>query len=334
MGDPTPLIILSFCNIQTTFLVGLASTEWKYNVERFWRQTKVLVVHRHIYGMDHKKEPLRWIVQYCRNLRIIDIRWCTTFPAALLVDLIHASPLLEIFLSSCGDPAVFEAIHDMCPYIKALGILHCRPPIKPLSKFKSLIALELGDYTTYLDVQTQTLRNILSRNSDLQIVHIVGFTNSFALLDSLDPDKLKSFSVPYEQNPITVDKVQLVKRFTSLDNVNFGQSPYSDSFQVLNVLSRNHPKLQSLSFYSPLVRSELLAVSHISNRELFPCLKILGCRIKSSTRTAFSTLAATRNDLVIYDYERQRSMPFNWCYPIFDLWDLMKKYGLYTHTQW
>ena len=264
---------------------------------------------------------------------MIDIRWCVV-PVALLVDLIHASPLLEIYLSSCGDPAVFEAIHEMCPYIKALGILHCRLPIEPLSKFKSLIALELGDYTAYLDIEIQTLRNILSRNSNLQIVHLLGFINSFTLLDSLNPDELKSFSIPYEQSPITVDKVQLVRRFTSLENVNFGQSPYSDSFQVLKVLSRNHPQLQSLSFYSPLVRSELLVVSHISNGDFFPCLKILGCRIKPSTRTMFSTLTATRNDLAIYDYERQRSKPFNWCYPNFDLWELMKKYGLYTHTQW
>ena len=140
MGDPTPLIILSFCDIQTTLCVSLTSTGWKYNVERFWNQTKVLVVHWHVSEVIHKKESLRWIVQYCQNLRVIDIRWCV-FPVNLLVDLIQASPLLEIYLSSYGEAAVFEAIYEMCPHITGLGILHCNLPIAALSKFKSLTAL-------------------------------------------------------------------------------------------------------------------------------------------------------------------------------------------------
>ena len=333
MGDPTPLIILSFCDIQTTLCVSLTSTGWKYNVERFWNQTKVLVVHWHVYEVIHKKERLRWIVQYCRNLRVIDIRWCV-FPVDLLVDLIQASPLLEIYLSSYGESVVFEAIYEMCPHITGLGILHCNHPIAALSKFKSLTALELGHYTAYLEIGQQILRNILSRNPDLQIVHILGFSDSFTLLESLRSDKLKSFSVPYEQDPITPDKVQLLKRFSKLDNINFGQSAYSDSFQVLKVLSRNHPRLRSLSFYSHFVQSELFVVSHLSNSSFFPCLETLGCRIKPSSRKVYATLSDTRNDLIICDYEKNRTKPSGWCYSNFDLWILMKKYGLYTHKQW
>ena len=333
MGDPTPLIILSFCDIQTTLCVSLTSTGWKYNVERFWNQTKVLVVHWHVSEVVHKKERLRWIVQYCRNLRVIDIRWCV-FPVDLLVDLIQASPLLEIYLSSYGEATVFEAIYELCPHITGLGILHCNLPIAALSKFKSLTALELGHYTAYLDIGQQTLRDILSRNPNLQIVHILGFTNSFPLLESLQPDKLKSFSVPYEQDSITPDKVRLLKPFNKLKNINFGQSSYSDPFQVLKVLSQNHSHLRSLSFYSNRVQSERLVVSHIINGSFFPCLEILGCRIKPQTRQVYSTLSNTRNNLIIYDYEQTRSKPSNWCYPKFDLWVLMKKYGLYTHKQW
>jgi len=333
MGDPTPSIILNFCDIQTTLRMSLTSKGWKYNVERFWSQTKVLVVHCHVHAVIHKKESLQWIVPYCRNLRVIDIRWCV-FPTALLVDLIRTSPLLEIYLSSYGEEQIFETIYEMCPYIKGLGILHCNLPIATLSKFKSLIALELGNHTTYLDVDQQALLGILSRNSNLQIVHILGFTNSFALLGALNSDKLKSFSAPYEQNPITIDKIRMLKRFTKLENINFGQSTYSNSFQALKVLTRNHPQLQSLSFYSQLVQDELLVVSHIASSSFFPCLEILGCRIKPPTRKVYSTLANTRNELVIYDYEKERPTPYNWCYCVFDLWFLMKKYGLYTHKQW
>ena len=333
MGDPTSLIILSFCNIQTTLQMSLTSVEWKYNVERFWSQTKVLVVHCHVYAVAHKKETLQWIIQYCRNLRVIDIRWCV-FPTAILVDLIRISPFLEIYISSYGEKSVFEAIYEMCPHIKGIGILHCNLPISTLFKFKSLIALELGNHTTYLDIDRQSLLNILSRNSNLQIVHILGFTNSFTLLEALNPDKLKSFSAPYEQNPITIEKVHLLKRFTKLENINFGQSAYSDSFQALKVLTRNHPQLQSLSFYSHLVRSELLVISRITDSSFFPCLEILGCRIKPPTREAYSTLTHNRTELVIYDYEKERPAPYNWCYPVFDLWFLMKKYRLYTHKQW
>ena len=56
---------------------------------------------------------------------------------------------------------MFEAIHEMCPYIKALGILHCRLPIEPLSKFKSLIALELGDVLWYVANLSQEIGRII-----------------------------------------------------------------------------------------------------------------------------------------------------------------------------
>lgn len=333
MGDPSPLIILSFCDIQTTLWMSLTSTEWKHNVEQFWRQTKVLVAPPHVYDRTHKKELLRWVVQYCRNLRVIDVRWCV-FPTDLLVDLVRVSPLLEIYLTSYGTPAVLEAIYEMCPRIKGLGVLHCNLPIAALSKFKSLIALELGHYTSYLDVDRQVLLDILTRNPFLQIVHILGFADTFGLLEALNPGELKSFSAPYEQNPITPDKIRLLKPFVKLENINFGQSGYSDSFQVLKVLSQNHPQLQSLSFYSNLVHSECLVVSHITNKSFFPCLEILGCRIKPQTKNVYSALTDTRKELIVYDYEQPRSKPSNWCYPIFDLGGLMKKYGLYTHKQW
>ena len=59
MGDPTPLIILSFCDIQTTLFVSLTSIYWKNNVERFWGQTKILVVYGHVHALKRKKESIQ-----------------------------------------------------------------------------------------------------------------------------------------------------------------------------------------------------------------------------------------------------------------------------------
>ena len=112
MGHPTPLIILSFCDIQTTLLISLTSIYWKNNVERFWNQTKILVVCDHVHALKHKKEGIRWISKYCRNLRVIDIRWCA-FPVSLLVNLIRMSPLLEVYLPSYGNVTVFETIYEI-----------------------------------------------------------------------------------------------------------------------------------------------------------------------------------------------------------------------------
>ena len=333
MGDPTPLIILSFCDIQTTLLISLTSIYWKNKVELFWSQTKILVVYSHVHALKHKKESIQWISKYCRNLRVIDIRWCA-FPISLVVTLIHISPLLEVYLSSYGEVTVFEAIYEMCPHIKGLGILHGDIPVQSLSKFKSLTALELGNYTTFLNIARTDLLGILSRNPALQIVHILGFPDSFTLLEALRPGQLKSFSVPYEQNPITIDKIEMLKRFTHLDNINFGQSTYLDAFQVLQVLARNYPNIQSLSFYPDDTQSDLRILSLISNGSFFPRLEKLGCRIKPSTRTAYAHFAQTRKKIVLYDYEQERTTPHNWCYSSFDLWFLMKKYGAHGHTQW
>ena len=101
MGDPTPLIILSFCDIQTTLLISLTSMYWRKKVEVFWNKTKILIVYDHIHSLKYKKEALQWVTRYCRNLRIIDVRW-NVFPNSLLVDLIRTSPLLEIYLTSYG----------------------------------------------------------------------------------------------------------------------------------------------------------------------------------------------------------------------------------------
>lgn len=333
MGDPTPLIILSFCNIQTTLLISLTSMYWKNKVELFWNKTKILIVNDHIHSLKYKKESLQWVTRHCRNLRVIDVRW-NIFPIPLLVDLIRASPLLEIYMSSYGEKAVFESIYEMCPHIKGLGILHSELPLKPLSKFKSLTAIELGNYTSFLNITTQEVSRILAHNPDLQIVHILGFTNSFGLLESLRPDRLKSFSVPYEQNQITVDQIQLLQQFTRLENINFGQSSYSDVFQVLQSMARNHPNIQGFSFYPNDGPSEVRVLSQIANGTFFPCLVKLGCRIKPATRKAYDNLSRTRNQIVLYDYEQERETPHNWCYTPFDLWFLMKKYGANSHKQW
>ena len=333
MGDPTPLIILSYCDIQTTLLISLTSIYWKNNVERFWSQIKILVVNDHVHASKHKKESIQWISKYCRNLRVIDIRWCV-FPVSILVTLIQMSPLLEVYLTSYGNVTVFETIYEMCPHIKGLGIIHCDIPVQTLSKFKSLTALELGDYTTFLNIDRKDLLSILSHNPDLQIVHILGFRDSFRLLEVLRPAHLKSFSVPYEQNPITIDKIEMLKRFNQLDNINFGQSRYLDPFGVLHLLTQICPNIQSLSFYLNDAQNERRILSQITKGMLFPSLRKLGCRIKSSTREAYAHLAQTRRALEIYDYEQKRKTPHNWCYDSFDLWFLMKKYGANRHTQW
>ena len=333
MGDPTPLIILSFCNIQETIFISFTSTYWKNNVELFWNQTKILIVYDHVKSLKYKKKYLQWITKYCWNLRVIDIRWCA-FPIPFLVDLIRTSPLLEIYLSSYGEKEVFEAIYKMCPHIKGLGIVHSDLPLSTLSKFKSLTAIELGNYTSFLNVDVEVLLEILVHNPGLQIVHILGFSNSFILLEALRPDQLKSFSVPYEQNKITIDQVQLLKRFTQLENINFGQSSYSNVYQVLQVLSRNHPNIQSLSFYPSDVQSELRVLSQISKGSFFPRLEKLGCRIKYATRDAYTKLSQTKKHIVFYDYEQKRKTPHHWCYYPFDLWFLMKKYGFNPHKQW
>ena len=333
MGDPTPLIIINFCNIQTTIFLSLTSMYWKNNVELFWNKTKILNVYDHVKSLNFKKKYLQWVTKYCLNLRVIDVRWCV-FPTSLLVDLIRTSPLLEIYLSSYGDEAVFGAIYEMCPHIKGLGILHSDLPVSALSKFESLTAIELGNYTTLLNIDRKVLFGILGRNLGLQIVHILGFSNSFLLLEALRSDQLKSFSVPYEQHRITVDQIRLLKRFTHLENINFGQSAYSDVFQVFQVLTRDHPNIQGLSFYPADVQGELRVLSQITNGSFFPCLGKLGCRIKPATREAYAKLSRTEKQLVFYDYEQERRTPHNWCYYPFDLWFLMKKYGANPHKQW
>ena len=45
VGDPTPLIILSFCNIQATILISLTSTYWKNNVKLFWKNYRMSKIH-------------------------------------------------------------------------------------------------------------------------------------------------------------------------------------------------------------------------------------------------------------------------------------------------
>ena len=162
MGDPTPLIILSFCDIPTTLLISLTSRYWKNKVELFWNKTKILLLCDHVH-LKYKKESLQWVTRHCRNLRVIDVRW-DAFPIALLVDLIRTSPLLEVYLSSYGEEAVFEAIYEICPYIKGLGIFHSTLPLATLSKFKSLTAIELGNYTSFLNVDKKDLLEILAHN--------------------------------------------------------------------------------------------------------------------------------------------------------------------------
>ena len=333
MGDPTPLIILSFCDIQTTLLISLTSMYWRKKVEVFWNKTKILIVYDHIHSLKYKKEALQWVTRYCRNLRIIDVRW-NVFPNSLLVDLIRTSPLLEIYLTSYGKKAIFETIYEMCPHIKGLSILTSELPLETLLKFKSLTAIELGNYTSFLNNTTHEVSRILVNNPRLQIVHILGFTNTFELLESLRPDQLKSFSAPYEQSRITVDHVQLLQPFVRLENINFGQSSYNDVFRVLQTIARNHPNIQYFSFYPNDVVSEIRVLSHIANGRFFPCLEKLGCRIKPATRDAYTKLFRTRNQIMLYDYEQKRKTPHNWCYTPFDLWFLMKKYGSTSHKQW
>ncbi len=221
---------------------------WRKKVEVFWNKTKILIVYDHIHSLKYKKEALQWVTRYCRNLRIIDVRW-NVFPNSLLVDLIRTSPLLEIYLTSYGKKAIFETIYEMCPHIKGLSILTSELPLETLLKFKSLTAIELGNYTSFLNNTTQEVSRILVNNPGLQIVHILGFTNTFELLESLRPDQLKSFSAPYEQSRITVDHVQLLQPFVRLENINFGQSSYNDVFRVLQTIARNHPNIQYFSFF-------------------------------------------------------------------------------------
>ena len=64
MGDPTPLIILSFCNIQTTLLISLTSMYWKNNVELFWNKTKILNVYDHVKSLNFKKKYLLTYIYY------------------------------------------------------------------------------------------------------------------------------------------------------------------------------------------------------------------------------------------------------------------------------
>jgi len=328
---PSTMVILSYCDVMTTLYVCRVCKRWLEDVEHYWKIVKRLVFFKHVHVVPgsilKNNNKLMWLARQCHNLRILDVRWCSV-SVPTLIALIEVSPFLEIFQSCLCSAPVLEALFHSCSKLHSLVLSHNVLEWSQLQQFRRLRALEIGDYGTPLTGAHDDIVKTLQHNPNLEIVHVLGYSRGFDLIDALNPLSLKSLAVPYERDPINVKKVQKLRDFVCLVNLNFGQSRLV-SAAVLFETARHLPQLRALSFNAT---SDIVTqiLPKLADGTLFPNLRHFGCRNRNHSHD----IVYQNKQILMHNYELDRGQPRDWCYPVFSVLAWLSEFGTDLHDQW